>query len=177
MSNSTNSANMKDDVQDTATIRALITALDSDDGQERQRARRRLVSTREPAIAPLINLLANSSSDRARWEAAKALAQIKDSVAAPALVTALEDENSGIRWVAADGLILLGRAGAVPLLKALVQRSESVWLREGAHHVFHAMVREGMGGEAKPVLAALEDIEPSIEVPAAAQAALHALTG
>ena len=100
---------------------------------------------------------------------------------------ALEDARSGIRWLAAEGLIAIGREALPPLLQALIHQSDSEWLREGAHHVFRAWLREKerpvlhskadeeMGNLISPVLQALEGIEPVIEMPRAAQVALDAL--
>jgi HEAT repeat protein len=169
----------KDDVPqeptaDSTSLDSLLAALASYDGIARQRARRDLVVIGRPAVAPLIKALTDPNDD-VRWEAAKALGQISDPAAAPALVNALEDEVSAVRWLGAEGLIALGRGGLVPLLQALEQRSDSVWLREGAHHVLHDLARGDLEDVLSPVLAALEDIEPAIEVPWAARAALVAL--
>jgi HEAT repeat protein len=169
----------KDDVPqeptaDSTSLDSLLAALGSYDGIVRQHARQALVAIGEPSVAPLIEALTDPSDD-VRWEAAKALGQIGDPAAAPALVSVLEDENNGVRWLGAEGLIALGREGLVPLLQALEQRSDSVWLREGAHHVLHDLARGDLEDVLSPVLAALEDIEPTIEVPWAARAALDAL--
>jgi HEAT repeat protein len=168
----------KDDVPqeptaDSTSLDSLLAALGSYDGVARQRARQDLVAIGGPAVAPLIEALTDPNDD-VRWEAAKALGQIGDPAAA-ALVSVLEDENSGIRWLAAEGLIALGREGLVPLLRALEQRSDSVWLREGAHHVLHDLARGDLEDVLSPVLAALDGIEPTMEVPWAARAALDAL--
>ena len=124
---------------------------------------------------PLVKALADPNQ-WVRWEAAKALGQIGDPAAAQALVTALEDKMFDVRWLAAEGLIAMGRGALVPLLQALMERSDSTWTREGAHHVLHDLT----GGDIKeillPVLAALEDVEPSVEVPFVAKAALDKLT-
>jgi HEAT repeat protein len=115
----------------------------------RVRARRSLVAIREPAVRPLVEALA-SRKQWVRWEVAKALGQIGSPSSAEALV---------------------------PLLHALVERSDSVWVLEGAHHVFHDLARgrPDLKDVLQPVLAALEDIEPSLEVPVAAEAVLNKL--
>ncbi|MFH0957527.1 MAG: glucokinase, partial [Pseudomonadota bacterium] len=46
----------------------------------------------------------------------------------------------------------------------------------GAHHVFHNMTSGKIAEILEPVLTALEDSEPSLEVPLAADIALKALT-
>ncbi len=110
-----------------------------------------------------------------RWEAVKILGEMLDPAAAPALVEALRDAQSGVRWLAAEGLIALGPSGLEPLLQALVKHSDSAWLREGAHHVLRDLARGNLEKVVRPVLTALEDIEPSLEVPWAAEAALDAM--
>lgn len=161
---------------DSKAIPALIAVLSSNDGLARQRARESLVDIGRPAVAPLMEALAAPDSNyRLRWEAAKALSELEDPETAPVLVTALEDDRFGVRWLAAEGLISLGRDGLAPLLKALVQRSDSAVLREGAHHVLRMLNEGDLHAQMEPVLAALEDIEPIVEVPVAAHAALYAL--
>jgi HEAT repeat protein len=159
---------------DQAAIHALIAALSDDDGLTRQRARWALIDIGEPAVAPLIEALADKR-ERVRWQAAKALSKIGSPAAGPALVRALEDKRFGVRWLAAEGLIALRHQGLVPLLEALVNRSDSAWLREGAHHVLHTLAEEGLCAEVSPVLAALEDIEPVVECPGAAETVLTKL--
>jgi HEAT repeat protein len=152
----------------------LIAALDNHDGAARHRARIALVEIGGPAVAPLIEALTDPNDD-VRWEAAKALGQIGDPEAAPALVNALEDENSGVRWLAAEGLIALEREGLVALLQALEKCPDSGWLRQGAHHILHDLATKGLSDLVSPVLAAMEDVEPTVEVPWAALNALDAL--
>jgi HEAT repeat protein len=152
----------------------LLAQLGSRDGVQRRKAREQLVDVGKPAIPYFIAAL-QSPNERARWEAAKALGEIRQPTAAPALVQALEDEESAIRWLAATGLIRMRRGTLQPLFEALERHANSVWLREGAHHVLHMLIRDGIADEAIPVLQALEDIEPAIEVPVAAYYALKKL--
>jgi HEAT repeat protein len=169
--------------QETANVKAkaaiinrLLDKLADRDGLQRQDARQQLVDMGKPAVPYLMKAL-RSPNERVRWEAAKALGQIRDPIAAPALVQTLEDDESAIRWLAAKGLIVLGRASLRPLLEALEGHSDSLWMREGAHHVLHTLIREGMADDAIPVMEALEDIEPSIEVPIAAYNVLRKMQG
>jgi len=76
-----------------------------------------------------------------RWEAAKALSQIANPASIQALLEALSDKTFEVRWMAAEGLIRIGRKAVIPLLEALVEHSDSYWLREGIHHVLHDMNR------------------------------------
>ncbi len=161
---------------DQATIQALIAALSDENGLARQRARWALVDMGEPAVAPLIQALADKR-ERVRWQAAKALSKICSPAAGPALVRAVEDKSFGVRWLAAEGLIALRHQGLVPLLEALVDHSDSGWLREGAHHVLHTLAEEGLRDEVSPIVAALEDIEPTVECPGAAEIVLNKLRG
>jgi HEAT repeat protein len=159
------------DSTNLAAIETMVAALASDDEGERQDARHSLVEIGEPAVAALIEAMADPSDDLS-WQAAKTLNQIGSPAAGPALVKALEDEDFGVRWLAAEGLIGLKREGLVPLLEALESRSDSVWLREGAHHVLFTLFEEGLAAEVQPVLAALDGVEPSLEVPWDARIAL-----
>jgi len=162
---------------DSATVSALLTDLSSKDGLVRVRARNALVAIGEQAVGPLVKALAHRNQ-WVRWEAAKTLGQISDPTAAEALVRALEDEMFDVRWLAAEGLITLGRGTLLPLLHALVERSDSEWLREGAHHVFYDLVkgRPDLKDILQPVLVTLENVDPSLEVPFAAETALNTLT-
>ena len=158
-----------------AIISALISDLGSKDGIVRVRARKSLVAIGKPAIGLLVEALA-SKKELVRWEAAKAIGQIDDPTATQALVKALEDDMFDVRWLAAEALIIIGQEALVPLLQALSRHSDSLWLREGAHHVVHDLADGKITEVLRPVLTALEDIEPSVEAPLAANTALKALT-
>ena len=155
-------------------IDSLVAALASPDRVTRQTARETLVAVGHPAVGPLIPLL-DDRHDHVRWEAAKSLADIGDPDAAPALVKTLEDREAGVRWLAAEGLIRMRRAGLKSLLQALIERPDSVWLREGAHHVLHSLTKMGLAEGMMPLLTALEGIEPTATIPSAARRALDTL--
>ena len=110
-----------------------------------------------------------------RWEAAKALSQIANPASIQALLEALSDKEFDVRWLAAEGLIRIGRKVVGPLLETLVEHSDSLWLREGIHHVLHDMNRGNLDKTLRPVLTALEGTEPSLEAPLAARGALNVL--
>jgi HEAT repeat protein len=131
---------------DQSAIHALMALLCDRNTLRRQQARIALVDIGAPAVPYLIQALEDPESEEcARWEAAKALSDIGDPAAAPALINALgQDERFGIRWLAAEGLIALERQGLTPLLEALIQRSDSAWLREGAHHVLRTLAGKGL---------------------------------
>jgi hypothetical protein len=156
------------------TIASLVDALASTDGVERHAARDKLEKIGRPAVPRLLTAL-QSPSEHARWEAAKALGEIADPSAAPALVSTLQDDKSAVRWLAATALINLGRDALAPLLRGLEGKSDSIWFRDGAHHVLRSLIRDGVADEAVSVLEALEDIEPCIEAPMAAYEVLQDL--
>ena len=173
--NNTPKGNVVSDNKATkAIIKSLIADLASKDGVVRVKARQQLVAYKKRSVAPLIRTLSNEN-DWVRWEAAKALSQIGNNKAIKALLEALSDEKFEVRWLAAEGLIRIGRKAIFPLLEASVKHSDLHWLREGIHHVLHDINRGNIRKVLRPVLAALEGPEPSLEVPQAAKSALAAL--
>ncbi len=117
-------------------IKQLLEALGSDDGMERKKAREKLVAKGKNMIDFLMELL-NNPKHILRWEALKTLEEIDDPLCIPLFIRALEDDEMDVRWIAAEGLIKLGEQSVKPLLKALVDKSESVFVLAGAHHVFY----------------------------------------
>ena len=113
----------------------LIITLGSDNGLEREKARKALVRIGKESINFLKELLSHHKHIY-RWEAVKSLEEIGDPVSIPLFIEAMEDEKSDVRWIAAKGLIKLGAHSIKPLLKILEQKSDSVFVLEGAHHVF-----------------------------------------
>jgi CBS domain-containing protein len=166
--------------QENSSLRSLnsdelIAQFASPDYAVRKRAREAVVKMGNVAVASLVKVLHKPISE-VRWEATKALAEICDPTASPALIGQLGDPDSSIRWVAADGLFALGRLGLEPLLHALVQDSDSVLLRQGAHRVLYILAgRKSLQDALLPVVAALESVDPAIAVPFAAYNAINAL--
>jgi HEAT repeat protein len=113
----------------------LIITLGGDNGLEREKARKALVKIGRESIDFLIELLSHPKHIY-RWEAVKTLEEIADPLSIPLFIQALEDDKSDVRWIAAKGLIKLGALSIKPLLKILEQKSDSVFVLEGAHHVF-----------------------------------------
>ncbi len=150
---------------------SLIAGLHSDDGLVRRRARQALVEMGQAVVPSLVDEL-DSYNEHARWESAKALCEIHAPQAAPALVERLEDDNFSVRWLAAEALAGLGRKSLEPLFRALERRPDSVWLRRGAHHILSGLARDPeLCYQVKPVLDALNDVEPVLCVPPAAEEA------
>lgn len=153
------------------TINSIIKRLESNDGIERVKAREALVAQGKAAIPPLIGALKNRH-DWTRWEAVKTLADIGDPTATQALIDALEDHEFAIRWLAAEGLIHIGSASMEPLLKALIDRPRSSWLKEGAHYVLHDLREPRLRPLLKTVISAIEDVDSNLKVPIAAKSTL-----
>jgi HEAT repeat protein len=163
-------------VPSTETVTSLVEVLASRNGVERHAAREKLEGIGKPAVPALTRAL-KSPSEQARWEAAKALGEIADPSAATTLVDTLEDQKAAVRWLAATALINLGRDALVPLLRGLEGHSDSIWFRDGAHHVLSSLIRDSVADEAIPVLEALENLEPCVEAPIAAYHVLQDLDG
>ncbi len=157
-------------------IDPFIDALHSKDGEERRQARLSLVYLGPEAVDPLMELL-HDPDHEVRWEAAKALGEIADPRSAQALVEILEDAEFDLRWLAAEGLIALGKAGLEPLLETLLKKAESVYLREGAHHVMYDLAHKGFRDQLAPLMAALDGADPEIEIHEPARKALQELGG
>jgi HEAT repeat protein len=157
------------------TMAELLGELRGKDGARRERARESLVKVGKPAVSALIGLLSDRN-EHVRWEACKALGSIKDPAAAGPLVDALNDRNMEVRWLAAEGLIALGRKSVIPLLRALEAHFDSLFLREGAHHVLHALQREDLlDASTLAVLDTLRSLGPRMTVALAARKALESL--
>ncbi len=140
-------------------IQQLIKSLCSNNGQERQKARSALVEKGIRSIDFLMELL-NSPKHIYRWEAIKTIEEINAPQSIPIFLDALEDEKSDIRWIAAEGLINLGKLSVEPLLKRLLEKSESIFVLEGAHHVFIDLKKNKMLPDDFPIdklLLALKD--------------------
>ncbi len=122
--------------QTKKNIESLVNMLADEDGMARNEARKSLITIGKPAVSVLISTFQNSKVDQVRWEAIKALGAIVDIKAIPVMVKALEDNDKDIAWLAAVGLEKLGIAAWPALLNALIMRgSDSLILRQGAHHI------------------------------------------
>jgi hypothetical protein len=156
-------------------LQKLLANLRSKNGPERGQARKALVRMGGPAVEPLIGLLSDRD-EHVRWEVCKALGSIADPRSAAPLVDELRDESFEIQWLAAEGLIALGEKAVVPLLRALEIHFKSVHVRQGAHHILHALERSGsLNKETIAVLDALRFLEPKSSVGVAARLALDSL--
>jgi HEAT repeat protein len=170
-----------------AGIDELVANLASKDGFLRIKSRHALIARGEPAIEPLVDAM-SSKNEYVRWEATKAIGQIAAKMvsrestrkeyqdAVQKLVEALEDKNFDVRWLAAEGLTSIGEGAVRPILNALVERSDSLILREGAHHVFHDLLAKGiLSDKLVQVTMALEDINSPVEIPFMAKSVLESI--
>ena len=144
-------------------LNALLDQLGSEEGIERHNARIALVTAGYAAVPGLVGRLEHGNR-HARWEAAKALTIVRDERAVRALVHSLTDEIPGVRWLAAEALASIGRGVLEPLLQGMLEHSHSPWFREGAHHVLTTVGKGDLREVVRPVLRALEGIEPEIGV-------------
>jgi HEAT repeat protein len=165
----------QENVQPEQSISSLIADLDNADGIQRQKSRNTLISMGSEVVPALIDVVVNGKG-HPRWEAIEALGFIGDPAAASILVDALMDDDVGIRWAASGALVRLGRPSLEPLLVALTKDFDSVWLRQGAHHILHTFKDQGMlFPEEIKVYDATQGVEPLVEIPWAADAALRNL--
>ena len=163
--------------QEINEIQSLISTLGNPDEQKRSGARLYLIDIGKKATPYLIQSLSQGDC-MIRWETAKILSVTRDRSAVPALVTALQDEDHDVRWAAMDALINIDQEAMEPLLKALIKDFDSVFLRNAAHHILHVLRNKGhLDAHLFQVLQALEEMEPEVTVPWAAQDAWQALFG
>jgi uncharacterized protein (DUF302 family) len=157
------------------TIQSLVISLSSNDDIVRIHSRNSLVKIGKPAVPQLIEALRHGGH-WLRWEAAKTLGEIGDPSAASALVQGLKDEEFDVGWLAAEGLIKVKAGGIEPLLHALMAEADLPRLREGAHHVIRELIKGELKEYLTPVLSAMDEVEPSIQLPWAARMAHEKLT-
>ena len=150
----------------------LAKNLGDKDGILRVKSRNKLVSIGAVAVPALENALSDKNQ-WCRWEAAKALGEIASPEATDALINSLEDKLFDVRWLSAEALVAIGSAVVVPILKILVNKSDLIWVREGAHHIFHGLIKRNKFSQTlRPVLVALEDTYDSYNVTFIAKKAL-----
>ncbi|MGE5313726.1 MAG: HEAT repeat domain-containing protein [Acidobacteriota bacterium] len=159
---------MKTDI----AINENVVALRSKDAAERMHARMRLERIGKPAVPVLIELL-NDRNEYVRWEACKALGKIQDPSASEALVLALDDNSMAVQWLAAEALIGLKTESIVPLLRLLERKFDSIFVRQAAHHILHALEREDLlNKDTIAVIDSLRSLGPGVATALAAERAL-----
>ena len=116
-------------------ISDLIEKLGDRDVLIRQHARQSLMGLGELGVPALLDALDSENIHR-RLEAVHALGNLRDPRIALVLSNKLMDEDYSIRWAAMDGLVNQGHDVSLrPMLEVFIKHFDSVWLREGVHHV------------------------------------------
>lgn len=155
----------------------LVRMLGAPRFSDRRRARQELAGRGgAEAVPALLDALRSPDEDR-RWEASRVLVDLHPPEAAEPLADALEDEGGGVRWLAAEALVNIGAPAALPVLRRLLTRSGSTWMRNGAHHVLAALAREDPRSPLRPVVEALEGVDPAVGVLPEVDRALRTLEG
>ncbi len=155
--------------------RRLVAGLSDPNSRRRAEIREQLLILGTAAIPALLSALADPSV-LVRWQAAKALSQFHNPDTANDLMNAMEDEDFGVRWLAAEGLIAMGPASLEAVLQGLISCFPSIRMREGAHHVLHAMADGGLHDETiEKLLRALQGLATQEEVGWAAERAWEKL--
>ena len=154
-----------------SNIPGLIADLGDESAPVRETAHRRLVSLGAVAVPSLVEALAHLG-EYGRAQAAEVLGEIGDPAALPALVQAMQDEKFDVRWLAAKAIVPFGRVGLTALLHALRKHPESLFLRQGAHHVLRNEGQPRWQEPLAPVKRALESPDPEDALPGAVAKAL-----
>ncbi len=134
----------------------FVKRLFSENSEEREEARQKLVKIGKPVIPYLVGLQ-YLHEQRVGWQAIKILNEIAHPDAIPILVNGLENEDTNIRWLAAVGLISIGEPSLMPVLGALEFRGGSKFLREGVHHVLKGLKEKGLFTDTYGLIKMLED--------------------
>ena len=122
-----------------------------------------LGGTLEAAVPKLIAMLA-TKEDAVAWAAAKAIGSM-DEAAVPALTAALTADSDGTRRYAAFAIARIGKGDALAvatLVKCLNDKSAAV-----RRNVADALGRLNAAEAVKPLIAALKDVDVSVQVEAA----------
>ena len=156
-----------------ADIADLVIKLADENGIVRKTTREKLVKLGGEVI-PYIHEVTLTENQQLRWEASKILEQIGDERSIPVLISLIIDDESDIRWIAAQGLINIGDASIIPLLRQVKHHSDSIYIREGAHHVLWEVLDDSKRKKFKDLLEALGNEHKTIEtIPVEASKALN----
>ena len=93
-------------------------------------------------ILPVMHKLLQSKHILIRKEAIKIVEIISYKTSIPHVIDMLGDRESDIRWMGAVTLIRIGRESIKPLLKTMVSKGTSYFVRHGAHHVLSALIEK-----------------------------------
>lgn len=120
------------------TKKELLENLGDNNALVRQHARLILVHQGEENVPALLNCL-KSNNDYTRIEATRALGNFRTEEVGVALSQVLLDEDFGVRWAAMESLLKFGRNALPPVLELFAKRFDSIWMREGVHHILRVM--------------------------------------
>jgi len=145
-------------VPEKSKILDLVDQLHSENGLERQSARKELVKIGPVPFDYLSDML-SSAKHLFRWEALKVTEEIGDPASIPVFLEFLEDENGDFRWIAGNGLIRIGRKSVGPLLDLIADKYDSIFVLDAAHHVFHDLDERKLLPEGFPVDELLQNLK------------------
>jgi hypothetical protein len=137
-------------------VQLIKASLDDQNVNQKLSARQTLVKMGKK-ILPQINKLLKSGDIALRLEAAKIIELIGNRMSINVLIDLLEDTEFDIRWIASEGLIKIGRRSVRPLLKAVRDGINSIFLNEGAHHVLIYLLNENEKKNEMSLLLSLEN--------------------
>jgi len=131
-------------------LEQLVKALCTEQGLKRQETREALIKKGAKSIPQVKNLL-DSQKHICRWEAIKVIAGIGSPETIPILLDSLFDESGDIRWIASEGLIRAGKFSILPLLELILDKHDSVFVLNGAHHVFSELNKKDLLPSSFPI--------------------------
>ena len=126
------------EVQSELQISELIAELGDNDYLKRQHARLLLVHHKLESVPALLKAL-KSPNPRTRKLVVNALGDICDLETGSALTEMLMDEDIDVRWASMESLIKMGRDSLRPILEKFIKDFDSLWLREGVHHILRVL--------------------------------------
>ncbi len=151
----------------------LIPGLVSISTHDRKSARKKLEEI-GLNVLPEIHKLLQSKNKQLRWEAAKVLETLGSSSSINTFISLLQDWDSDIRWIASEGLIKVGRESIAPLLQKVIEKGDSVFVHNGAHHVLKRLFTKEENKQFKDLLHTLKSSnETALAAPVKALEALE----
>lgn len=123
----------------SSELKDIIRNLHENKTLRRKGARRKLEMHGKKNPQSLVDLL-KSKDQKVRWESMKALITLEDESLIPFFLDLLTDDYGDIRWISAEGLILIGRSSIVPTIRRMLEKDDSVFLREGVHHILSKLI-------------------------------------
>ena len=120
--------------------RTMDSSVDLNNGDflKRERTRQLLTRYEQERVPALLEAL-KSEDIHTRWDAVRVLGEIRAPETASALTDLLLDQDAGVRWAAMESLIKIGRASLRPLLEKFIKDFDSLWMREGVHHILRVL--------------------------------------